>query len=651
MLDQTAVATSAEAPPESLTAGHVDEAVAVGTESLDEAQLQRRRDARFVEFFEVVKAYPNPYGDDFVVVDGFNFIMNRGEVVSVIGHSGCGKSTVLTMMAGLNAITSGGIAVDGREIDGPGPDRSVVFQAPCLLPWMTAFQNVMLGVDNVYRSASKADRRQLAEYYLSVVGLADSMHRYPRELSGGMQQRVGIARAIALKPKTLLLDEPFGRLDSLTRMELQDVILDILDREKVTTILVTHDVDEAIYMSDRVCMMTNGPRARVGQVLRIPFERPRRRSEVLEHPDFYDLRGCLLSFLEGQEKRKESKPATTVAVDEALKETKVDIKAAKSAEPADVPAAPDPLVRVVEIWQPSEDGRGLTLTEGLYHGVPEFEEASAGSTFDEGEGLPGAVWKSERPIVFDDLGCDAFVRSDAATACGLTAGIGIPVFDGHEVVSVVLLLCNNLGDAKGAIESWHPDLERRELALGHAYYANLERFRMISEYAQFPMGSGLPGAVWGSGRPKLETNLLDSPGFIRSSGAEADGLGTALGIPVVKGQRELRSVLVLLSSADRPIGRGQFIWNVEGDEESLTCTPAGSATTTCPWLTAAVEEKPNAVAELALRVAEERRAVLFRDLSSSPLLAKAASHDGLTWALGIPVLSEGRVVSVCLLMD
>ncbi len=259
-------------------------------------------DRRFVEIFELTKAYPNPYGDDVKVVDGFNLIMHRGEVVSVIGHSGCGKSTVLTMLAGLNPISSGGIAVNSREIDGPGPDRAVVFQAPCLLPWMTALQNVKLGVDRVYPHASKAERVQICEYYLSIVGLADSMRKYPRELSGGMQQRVGIARAIALKPRMLLLDEPFGRLDSLTRMELQDVILNVLDREHITTMVITHDVDEAIYMSDRVCMMTNGPAARVGQVLELPFPRPRLRSEVLEHPEYYELRGCLISFLEGQDR-------------------------------------------------------------------------------------------------------------------------------------------------------------------------------------------------------------------------------------------------------------------------------------------------------------------------------------------------------------
>ncbi len=259
---------------------------------------------RYVEIVNLVKAYPNPLGDAVRVVDGFNLTVRKGEVVGVIGHSGCGKSTVLTMVAGLNEITAGDVVVDGKVTDGPGPDRAVVFQAPCLLPWMTALGNVMLGVKRVYPHGTKQQRKEICEYYLSLVGLADAMHKYPREMSGGMQQRVGIARAIALRPKMLLLDEPFGRLDSLTRMDLQDVILGILDHEKITTMVITHDVDEAVYMSDRICMMTNGPRARVGQVLEIPFERPRNRREVLEHELYYDLRGCLIDFLEKFDKHK-----------------------------------------------------------------------------------------------------------------------------------------------------------------------------------------------------------------------------------------------------------------------------------------------------------------------------------------------------------
>ena len=263
-------------------------------------------DHRYVELANLTKAYPNPFGQDIAVVKDFNLILRKGEVTSVIGHSGCGKSTVLTMLAGLNPITSGSLAVDGREVVEPGPDRAVVFQAPCLLPWLSAYENVMLGVKRVYPHGTKQERKAICEYNLNIVGLADSMHKYPGEMSGGMQQRVGIARAIALKPRVLLLDEPFGRLDSLTRMDLQDVILNILAREHITTMIITHDVDEAIYMSDRVCMMTNGPEASVGQVLEIPFSRPRIRPEVLDHQNYYDFRACLLSFLEKQEHHKES---------------------------------------------------------------------------------------------------------------------------------------------------------------------------------------------------------------------------------------------------------------------------------------------------------------------------------------------------------
>ncbi len=262
---------------------------------------------RFLELSQVVKAYPNPFGQDIAVVDGFDLKIRKGEIISVIGHSGCGKSTVLTMVAGLNEITSGGIIVDGREVTEPGPDRSVVFQSPCLLPWMTAFENVMLGVNRSYGHESKTVRREIATYALAAVGLAESMRKYPRELSGGMQQRVGPARAIALRPKVLLLDEPFGRLDSLTRMELQDVILDILDREKTTTMIITHDPDEAVFMSDRICMMTNGPGAKVGEVMEIDFERPRDRKEILGTDKFFEYRRRLIQFLDDCEHEKEDR--------------------------------------------------------------------------------------------------------------------------------------------------------------------------------------------------------------------------------------------------------------------------------------------------------------------------------------------------------
>ncbi len=251
----------------------------------------------------LTKTYPTPRGPAIIVKD-FNLRIKKGEFVCLIGHSGCGKSTVLSMVAGLNDITGGGIILAGRELVGPGPDRGIVFQSPCLLPWMTAFENVMLGVNQVFYTASRQERRQIAEYYLSVVGLADAMHKMPAELSQGMRQRVGIARAFALSPRMLLLDEPFGMLDSLTRMELQQVLLELWRKDKKTALMVTHDVDEALFLSDRIVCMTNGPEARVGLVLEVHFPRPRERKAVLEHPDYYRLREQLLAFLEEHAHKK-----------------------------------------------------------------------------------------------------------------------------------------------------------------------------------------------------------------------------------------------------------------------------------------------------------------------------------------------------------
>lgn len=260
--------------------------------------------AGYVELFRLGKTYQTSKGPA-VIVEEFNLNMKEGEFVSLIGHSGCGKSTVLSMVAGLNSISQGAVVVANREIDGPGPDRGVVFQSPCLLPWLTAFENVMLGVQRVFTHVPLSERREIVAYYLTLVGLGSSMHRKASELSQGMQQRVGIARAFAISPKMLLLDEPFGMLDSLTRMELQEVLLEILVRDRKTTIMVTHDVDEALFMSDRIVMMTNGPNATVGDILDIPLPRPRIREEVMEHPQYYQLREHLITFLEDQDHRKQ----------------------------------------------------------------------------------------------------------------------------------------------------------------------------------------------------------------------------------------------------------------------------------------------------------------------------------------------------------
>lgn len=251
----------------------------------------------YLDISQLTRVYPTPKGPA-VIVQNFNLKMKAGEFVSIIGHSGCGKSTVLMMVAGLNPITEGVIVLSGKEITGAGPDRGVVFQSPSLLPWLSALDNVMLGINQVFFTASKQERRQIAEYYLSVVGLGDSMDKKPGELSQGMRQRVGIARAFALKPKMLLLDEPFGMLDSLTRFELQQVLVNLSRKNQITSMMVTHDVDEALFLSDRVVCMTDGPAAEVGDILEVNFPRPRDRKAVLEHPDYYRLRAHLIEFLE-----------------------------------------------------------------------------------------------------------------------------------------------------------------------------------------------------------------------------------------------------------------------------------------------------------------------------------------------------------------
>jgi len=230
----------------------------------------------YLEITDLKKSYPSPKGEAVIVKD-FNLRIKKGEFVCLIGHSGCGKSTVLSIVAGLSDLTAGGIVLAGKELIGPGPDRGIVFQSPCLLPWMSAYENVMLGVNQVFYTASREERRQIVEYYLAIVGLADAMHKRPGELSQGMRQRVGIARAFALSPKMLLLDEPFGMLDSLTRMELQQVLIELWRKDQKTALMVTHDVDEALFLADRIVMMTNGPAARVGDILEVPFVRPRDR--------------------------------------------------------------------------------------------------------------------------------------------------------------------------------------------------------------------------------------------------------------------------------------------------------------------------------------------------------------------------------------
>jgi nitrate/nitrite transport system ATP-binding protein len=272
------------------------------------AQTQEGQiEQRYLDFSKIHKIYPTPKGP-LTVVEDFDLKVNRGEFISIIGHSGCGKSTVLTMAAGLNDISKGVIKLDGYEVRGADPERAVVFQSPNLFPWLTAKENVAIGVDKVYPNASQPERQDVIEYYLERVGLADQMDKPAHSMSNGMKQRVGIARAFALSPKLLLLDEPFGMLDSLTRWELQEVLMEVWERTKVTTICVTHDVDEAILLSDRVVMMTNGPQATIGKITNVDLPRPRTRKALLEHPDYYAYRQEILGFLEEYEHGAKPKP-------------------------------------------------------------------------------------------------------------------------------------------------------------------------------------------------------------------------------------------------------------------------------------------------------------------------------------------------------
>ncbi|MBZ6395876.1 MULTISPECIES: ABC transporter ATP-binding protein [Pantoea] len=240
----------------------------------------------------------NTASGEFLALDNVSFDIHQGETLSLIGHSGCGKSTLLNLIAGLSRPSSGVLLCDNREIAGPGPERAVVFQNHSLLPWLTAFQNVELAVQQVFKGRlSKAEMRDWIEHNLNRVQMSHAMHKRPGEISGGMKQRVGIARALAMKPRVLLLDEPFGALDALTRAHLQDSVMRIQQELNTTIVLITHDVDEAVLLSDRVLMMTNGPAARVGEILPVDLPRPRSRVALADDPRYHQLRQQVLHFL------------------------------------------------------------------------------------------------------------------------------------------------------------------------------------------------------------------------------------------------------------------------------------------------------------------------------------------------------------------
>lgn len=250
----------------------------------------------FLEISQLGKSYDSASGRA-VIVKNFNLRVSESEFVCIIGHSGCGKSTVLSIAMGLTEASEGGVILAGREVTGAGLDRGVVFQSSALLPWMTARENVLLAVDQVNKRKTRKERRDLADSFLASVGLQESADCYPEELSAGMRQRVGIARAFALEPKVLLLDEPFSLLDVVTRMELQDELMRLWQKERKTVLMVTHDVDEALLLADRIVMMTTGPAATVGDIVTVPFERPRVRLSILDDPRYHLARNRLLEFL------------------------------------------------------------------------------------------------------------------------------------------------------------------------------------------------------------------------------------------------------------------------------------------------------------------------------------------------------------------
>jgi nitrate/nitrite transport system ATP-binding protein len=250
-----------------------------------------------LELTGLTKVFPTASGP-FIAVKDVNAIIQIGEFVAILGHSGCGKSTVLSILAGLDKATYGGVVIDGTQVDEPGAERAIVFQSPCLLPWLTARQNVELGVMQGTVKKSGREIAATASHYLEVVGVADVADQLPQQISLGTQQCVSLARALAVEPRFLLLDEPFSQLDSLTRFDLQDILLSVWERSGKTVVMVTHDVDEALYLADRLILMTDGPEASVGDVLAVPFPRPRSRAAVLGHPRYHECRRQAIDFLE-----------------------------------------------------------------------------------------------------------------------------------------------------------------------------------------------------------------------------------------------------------------------------------------------------------------------------------------------------------------
>jgi bicarbonate transport system ATP-binding protein len=245
---------------------------------------------------DVSKVYPTAKST-YTVLEDVNLLVNKGEFICLIGHSGCGKSTLLNMVAGFSQPSTGRVELKGEPILKPGPDRMMVFQGYALLPWKTAFENIYLAVNSVYPQKSKAEKVSIVCEHLAMVGLSDAADKKPTQLSGGMKQRVAIARALSIRPEILILDEPFGALDQITKEELQEELMRICGEQNCTVLMITHDIDEALFLADRLVMMTNGPAAKIGEILNIPFDRPRDRDLIMEDPEYYNLRNYALDFL------------------------------------------------------------------------------------------------------------------------------------------------------------------------------------------------------------------------------------------------------------------------------------------------------------------------------------------------------------------
>ncbi|MEG4810518.1 nitrate ABC transporter ATP-binding protein [Microcoleus sp. F8-D3] len=260
-----------------------------------QTKIKSKNDRRqpFLVMDSVYKEYPNGYR----ALENVNLNVAEGEFIALIGHSGCGKSTLLNMVSGFSHPSQGTVTINGQRITKPGPDRMVVFQSYALLPWRTVFENVYLAVNSVFPNKSKVEKNAIVKEHLAMVGLTEAAQKRPPQISGGMKQRVSIARALAIRPKVLILDEPFGALDAITKEELQEELLKIWNDHRCTVLMITHDIDEALFLADRLVMMTNGPSATIGEVLEIPFPRPRDRVQMMEDPEYYNLRNYALDFL------------------------------------------------------------------------------------------------------------------------------------------------------------------------------------------------------------------------------------------------------------------------------------------------------------------------------------------------------------------